>query len=214
MPNDHQMNLVELNRAQEEADTDPFTFERYRRFGGLLPPGSIAVLDVGCHNGRGGAALKEVAPKARLYGIDIVPERVAGIPAGLYEEVHVGFLRSCDPPPEGFDAVLMGEVIEHVPWSEWDELLNDVIRVLRPGGLLLLTTPNPHYILLKWRSANSVLGGAHVSVHCARSLSQYLTYRGFDVRSLVGTGRVAEKLGHRLPLFCYGSYMLAARAPS
>ena len=40
---------------------------------------------------------------------------------------------------ETFDAVLCTEVLEHVP--EPERLLNEAARVLRPGGVLLLTVP-------------------------------------------------------------------------
>lgn len=41
-----------------------------------------------------------------------------------------------------FDAVLLGEVFEHI-LNHPLGLLREIHRVLRPGGLLLLTTPNP-----------------------------------------------------------------------
>jgi 2-polyprenyl-3-methyl-5-hydroxy-6-metoxy-1,4-benzoquinol methylase len=206
--------LVALNRAQGASETDPFTPERYRQFAKLLPGGTDRVLDVGCNVGRGGAALKTAAPGVRLHGLDLLPERVAQIPLGLYEDVSIGLLDACVPPPGGFDAVLMGEVIEHVPWAAFDGLLSDVLRVLRPGGVVLMTTPNPHWILLRRVSGNTVLGGPHVSAHCARALAQYLTYRGFEVYSLTGTGRVSTRLGRRPPLPFYGAYMLAAKRPA
>ena len=203
--------LAALNREQGISESDPFTLERYRQFGRLLPTGTETVLDVGCNTGRGGAALKRVAPNIKLYGIDMLEDRVAQIPDNLYENVYVGmFDVGYAAPSTGFDAVLMAELIEHVPWDAFDALLSDVHRVLRPGGLLLLTTPNPHYLLLKWVSNNSVLGGPHVSLHCPRALAQYLVYREFSVQHLKGTGRVSQKLGRHLPLPFYGSYMLIA----
>ena len=48
-----------------------------------------------------------------------------------------------DPLPyrdQTFDCVSLTEVIEHVEWPR--ELLREIFRVLKPGGLLVLTTPN------------------------------------------------------------------------
>lgn len=39
-----------------------------------------------------------------------------------------------------FDAVTMFDVIEHI--DQYDELLQDVYRVMKPNGILVLTTPN------------------------------------------------------------------------
>lgn len=38
-----------------------------------------------------------------------------------------------------FDVILAGEVVEHVP--DWQQLLEDFRNVLKPGGLLIVTTP-------------------------------------------------------------------------
>jgi SAM-dependent methyltransferase len=54
------------------------------------------------------------------------------------------------PHPDGaFDCVIAGEIIEHVPNP--DALLREIRRVLRPGGTLVLSTPN----LVSW--ANRIL---------------------------------------------------------
>jgi 2-polyprenyl-3-methyl-5-hydroxy-6-metoxy-1,4-benzoquinol methylase len=105
----------------------------------------------------------------------------------------------------------MGEVIEHVPLDAIDAVLDAAKRLLRPDGLILLTTPNPHYLLLRLRSGGTVLGGAHVSLHCPKALSQYLRYVGFVVEVLAGSGRVSARVGTRLPMFAYGSYLIVAR---
>lgn len=42
--------------------------------------------------------------------------------------------------PEGFDCVLVGEIIEHVAFP--DQLLRSVFENLKPGGICVLTTPN------------------------------------------------------------------------
>ena len=49
-----------------------------------------------------------------------------------------------------FDAVLFLAVIEHIPHSPKDLLL-EIRRVLRPGGVLIIDTPNQAYIFNRWR---------------------------------------------------------------
>jgi len=45
-------------------------------------------------------------------------------------------------PDESFDAVLLSEVLEHLMYSPLP-MFREIRRVLRPGGILLLSTPNP-----------------------------------------------------------------------
>ena len=46
--------------------------------------------------------------------------------------------------PEPFDAVLLGEVIEHV--AHPDRFLAKIAEFIRPGGWIILTTPNGEYV--------------------------------------------------------------------
>lgn len=43
------------------------------------------------------------------------------------------------------DVVVAGEFIEHLVYHDFIFSLKEFFRVLRPGGRLLLTTPNPEY---------------------------------------------------------------------
>jgi 2-polyprenyl-3-methyl-5-hydroxy-6-metoxy-1,4-benzoquinol methylase len=45
-------------------------------------------------------------------------------------------------PDDSFDLVTCIETIEHVPEGELSPLISEMRRVLRPGGVLLITTPN------------------------------------------------------------------------
>src|SRR6267142_1447556 len=58
---------------------------------------------------------------------------------------HVGFLSETMPPDNDFNLVTCTEVLEHVPMPS--ELLLALKRKLRPGGAILLTTPNGGYLL-------------------------------------------------------------------
>lgn len=49
------------------------------------------------------------------------------------------------PPEPTYDGILMTEVIEHV--AHPDQFLRQMGRLLRPGGLALMTTPNGRYFL-------------------------------------------------------------------
>ena len=204
--------LEDLNAAQLESETDSFTPHRYRQMATHLPGSAPRILDVGCNTGRGGAVLRELIPAARLEGVEMLAHRIERIPSGIYEAIHSCQLEEL-PGHGEFDALVMGELIEHIPFDFIESFLLSAWRLLRPGGVLVLTTPNPHYIRLRLRRG-TVLGGSHVSVHCAAALRQYLQYLDFDRVTVRGTGRVSSLLGTRFPLALYGSYLITTRRPS
>lgn len=70
------------------------------------------------------------------------PERRAEIIARGVEnnERFLGFIDSAGA--EVFDVVIASEVIEHILENDLDDVLAEFRRFLRPGGLLIITTPN------------------------------------------------------------------------
>lgn len=201
--------LTDLNRNQRASETDTFTRHRYRQMSSFVSPGS-RVLDVGCNTGRGGAIVRQHVPDVHLTGLELVRERVDRIPLGAFDRICVGTLETAPFEDGSFDAIMMGELLEHLPSATVEDCMRKVICLLAEGGKLILTTPNPHYFLLNWRSNGSVLGGPHVSVHCPRALPQFLRWLGFTRVQTFGSGRVSRLIGTRLPHFLYGSYLLVA----
>lgn len=57
---------------------------------------------------------------------------------GKFKTVHSNIMDFHDP--EGFDAVILGEVIEHVAFPH--DLLRAALKNLKPGGVAIVTTPN------------------------------------------------------------------------
>jgi 2-polyprenyl-3-methyl-5-hydroxy-6-metoxy-1,4-benzoquinol methylase len=47
---------------------------------------------------------------------------------------------------QSIGAVFSAQVIEHLPYDEFQELLRQALRVLEPGGLLVAETVNPHAV--------------------------------------------------------------------
>lgn len=110
----------------------------------LRPQAGETILDIGCGNARD--ILPILHAKATIVGVDVSPEMIrqgkcdlakAGFPD---VELHVGDATRLDFPTGAFDAVLCSEVIEHIPDAA--AAIGEMYRVLRPGGRLVLSTPN------------------------------------------------------------------------
>ena len=111
------------------------------------------VLDAGCGLGYGAAALAR-AGADRVVGVDIAEAVVeaARALAGPEIEFQVGDVHALGFPDASFDAVVCFEVIEHV--DERDAVLSELKRVLAPGGIALISSPNrdvyvpgnPHHV--------------------------------------------------------------------
>ena len=117
------------------------------------------VLDAACGEGYGSALL--AAAGARVLGVDVDPAtiahartRYAGLDGLRFE---VGDATALDALPDAtFDLIVSFETLEHV--HDQDRLLDGFARLLAPGGVLLVSTPdkgeytdrsgevNPHHV--------------------------------------------------------------------
>jgi ubiquinone/menaquinone biosynthesis C-methylase UbiE len=98
------------------------------------------LLEVGCGEGRG---VELLAPKCNSYvAIDKIGEVINEL-----QEKHpeVNFIHTSVPPfkvlkGNTFDVVVSFQVIEHIQEDRY--FLEEIYRVLKPGGMALITTPN------------------------------------------------------------------------
>lgn len=104
------------------------------------------VLDAGCGSGYGSSILVSQGKAQKVYGIDLSSEAIT------YAKEHYGqdgITFTMDNVEEmetidknSIDVVVSFELIEHI--KNQNTFLNQVKRVLKPGGLFIVSTPNKY----------------------------------------------------------------------
>lgn len=161
------------------------------------------ILNIGCGDGTAAATAAPLLTGHRLIGIDWSQDALKRARAHLTYTIR-GELSGAGLPfaTASADAVLFSEVIEHL--VDPDAALDEIRRVLRPGGHLMLSTPN----LAAWYNRALLLAGVqpvfsevslraihgrpgkevvgHLRLYTARALREFVTAAGFDVVRLEG----------------------------
>jgi len=159
---------------------------------------------------RGRADALEVGPGSGIYlpllcelfervtATDIEPEYLNHLASVVAERPNLRLviddIASSTLQPESFDLVLCSEVIEHAPATA--QVVAGLRRVLRPGGTLVLTTPQarstlelaskvaflPGIIdLVRLVYREPILPTGHISLLTVRQVGELLTGTGFRV---------------------------------
>ena len=98
--------------------------------------GGGRMLDVGCGNGRFLTGMRSLG-----WSVAGVEFSEAGVKAARLSDlpVHHGDLASARFPDDSFDLITARHVIEHIP--EQHLFMAELVRILRPGGRLVIETP-------------------------------------------------------------------------
>jgi SAM-dependent methyltransferase len=161
------------------------------------------VIDVGCGDGLATSVAASASPGHRFVGVDWSADALRQAGARGLTLVRAGVDGQGLPIASGVaDVVVMSELIEHL--IDTDLALDEARRVLRPGGSLLLSTPN----LAAWYnrgllafgvqpvfsevSLRGVFGrpgsqvAGHLHMFTRRALTGLLAARGFSSITVTG----------------------------
>lgn len=166
----------------------------YEKAWSLLESLEGRFLDLGCGQGAFLTLLKERG-KTQLNGCDA--HRYAGFPEEI-EFSQVDLNGNSPFPDESFDCVTALEVIEHLENPR--TLIREMKRLVRPGGLIVVTTPNNESLTsllsLALRGHYSAFADAcypaHITPVLEIDLRRMLTESGFEKiqTHFSGQGRV------------------------
>ncbi|KUI42690.1 SAM-dependent methyltransferase [Mycobacterium sp. IS-1590] len=138
------------------------------------------VLEAGCGEGYGANLLADVA--RRVIGLDYDESTVAHVRA-RYPRVDMrhGNLAELPLADGSVDVVVNFQVIEHL----WDQgqFVRECLRVLRPGGRLLMSTPNR---ITFSPGRDTPINPFHTRELNAGELTELLTTEGFAVEGVSG----------------------------
>ena len=99
------------------------------------------ILDIGCGDGNFSILLKEASNAKEVCGIEISEKGVESAKRSGVKAFQLDIDEGDFPFEDNyFDAIFAGEVIEHL--FDPDHLLDEIYRILRGGGLCVITTPN------------------------------------------------------------------------
>jgi len=117
------------------------TVEHLHRYGIVMPfIENKTVLDIACGEGYGSKLLSSKALK--VIGVDIDPETIENA-INKYKASNLTFIQgSADkiPAEDAFvDVIVSFETIEH--HDKHNEMMNEIKRVLKPGGILIISSP-------------------------------------------------------------------------
>lgn len=141
-----------------------------------IPAGST-VLDLGCGRGEALALFSEHGHVSR--GVD-ASERMVGLcrERGLSAAAGDLLTALAAEPEASLGAVVSFHVIEHLPPAALDRLVRLAWRALKPGGALILETPNPLSLIVAAR--NFWLDPTHQRPVHPESLKLLYELAGFD----------------------------------
>jgi len=195
-----------------------------------IPTSARRVLDLGCGTGSLGRALK-----ARQI-VDVTGVTYSSTEAETarryLDRVIVTDLNTFSPTDLGrFDCIICSHILEHLYWP--DQVLRSVVRLLEPGGRLLVALPNPlfwrqrvrflrgefrytdgglmdrtHFRFFDWTSARALVASAGFP-----KISAYAD-GGFPLaRCLPGAGRLLSHAALRIAPGLFGTQFVIVAEP-
>jgi 2-polyprenyl-3-methyl-5-hydroxy-6-metoxy-1,4-benzoquinol methylase len=202
-----------------------------RPFGGhrlllkMVPTGRI--LDIGCSGGY--LAERLAGAGSTIIGVELDPP-AAERAREFCDEVLVGDAETIALPfePASFDAIVCGDLIEHL--RDPGALLARVRPLLKPGGRLVLTTPNVANWTIRLQllfgrfryTDRGILDRTHLHLFTRATLAECLETAGYELEvfdytvpvPLIGATaveRVAHAIGRLRPQLFAFQFVLAAR---
>ena len=150
----------------------------------------LKLLDIGCFDG---TLASQLMPDWECFGLEgnvdacekAKEKRVKAVLHDLEKTLPFG--------NNTFECVIAAEIIEHV--YDTDFFLDEIHRVLKPGGLLVLSTPNIACLTNRLRLAFGLYpryaeyragGAGHIRIYTSQVIRSQIIERGFEILRYAG----------------------------
>ena len=177
------------------------------------------ILDVGCGRGEWLEVLRDAGLQAR--GIDtnrILVQRCQDLSLDVVESDALTYLESL---PDGkLNVITAFHFAEHLPLETLVRFLDEAARTLKPGGLIILETPNPENLLVG--SCNFYLDPTHNNPIPIQTMKLLVEARGFRCEEVLKLHAISsprievkDQLTSHFNHYLYGpmNYAVVARKP-
>lgn len=171
-------------------------------------PRDEPVLEIGCGPGLMLEYLRSHGFRS-LEGIDLSEEQIEIAKAHGLDARTADVFEFLESAKERYAAILAIDFVEHFSKEELMRLVPNIQGALRPGGHLILQTPNGGGLL-----PHSVVYGdlTHLTIFTPNSLTQLLRLWGFDEFRFSETGPVAKNVKGRLRSLAWAAARQCANA--
>lgn len=148
------------------------SFEKYRK--------NNALIDVGC--GAGYFMLSAANRGWQVDGTEISDEAIK-LAEEKGQKVFKGDISALDSKENTYDAAVLMELLEHA--SNPEHIIKKLSIILRPGGLIYITTPNYNSLTRRIAGMNwGIFSKEHFFYFTAKGLRRILHKYGFKINSL------------------------------
>ncbi|MDY6917459.1 MAG: class I SAM-dependent methyltransferase [Chloroflexota bacterium] len=138
-----------MTRWWERTKTRANPRRRLNTVEGLTGSGPVRFLEVGCGLGYG---IEDAMRRGwTVNGQDVSRFFAGEVQSRLGVDVFVGPLAEAGYPSSSFDVVYVDSVLEHLPQPM--EMLREVRRILKPGGVAYLTVTNEDALIARFRAS-------------------------------------------------------------
>ena len=141
----------------QELLTYEIGYEHLHRYYSIAPVlKNKKVLDIACGEGYGSAIISSYA--ASSIGVDLDQEVINEAKTKYAEINNLSFIcgsaASIPCEDDSFDVVVSFETIEHLSEEMQEQFMNEIKRVMVPGGVLIMSTPNKDNYTIRYNNIN------------------------------------------------------------